>query len=242
MGFRYTQFTSVGSQRTLNEDAIDIIEVEGGILFLLCDGMGSNNGSELPSELAIKSIKSFFCSYSDDDYLDRLKTAIAETNDFIYNRIDGKSVDNKPATTIEALYLKSNIAYIAHVGDSRIYHQKNGQLKQLTKDHSLVQKLVDEGFLTMLEAETHPERNVVIKAIGEKGIIESDLIKIKLNEYDDNKFFICSDGVTSLISNEEISQLLRESDWITIKSSLLNIIRSRGAKDDFSFIYIENAR
>lgn len=175
MGFRYTQFTSVGSQRTLNEDAIDIIEVDGGILFLLCDGMGGKNGSELPSHLAIKSIKSFFCAYSDDDYLDRLKTAIAETNDFIYNRTNGNAGDTKSATTIESLFLKSNIAYIAHVGDSRIYHQKNGQIRQVTKDHSLVQKLVDEGFLTMIEAEMHPEKNVVIKAIGEKGIIEADL-------------------------------------------------------------------
>lgn len=242
MGFRYTHFTSVGSQRTLNEDAIDIIEVEGGILFLLCDGMGGKHGSELPSQLAIKSIKSFFCSYSDDDYLDRLKTAISETNDFIYNRTNRSKGDTKPATTIELLFLKSNIAYIAHVGDSRIYHQKNGQLRQLTKDHSLVQKLVDEGFLTMIEAEMHPEKNVVIKAIGEKGIIEADLFKLKLNEYDDNKFFICSDGVTSLLSNEEISHLLRNSDWNKIKSELPNIIRSRGASDDFSFIFIENIK
>jgi PPM family protein phosphatase len=242
MGFQYTKFSSVGFSKVINEDAIDIIETEGGVLFMLCDGMGGVKGAELPAQLAIKSIKTFFCTYTDDDYLDRLKSAIAETNDFIYNRINGNADKIRPATTIELLYLKSNTAYIAHVGDSRIYHQKNGQLRQLTKDHSLVQKLVDEGFLTMNEAEVHPDRNVVIKAIGDKGIIDADLIKLKLNEYDMNRFFICSDGVTNLINNEEIELLLKSTDCNNIISELPELIRSRGASDDYSFIYIENVR
>jgi PPM family protein phosphatase len=242
MGFQYTKFSSVGFSKVINEDAIDIIETEGGVLFMLCDGMGGVKGAELPAQLAIKSIKTFFCTYTDDDYLDRLKSAIAETNDFIYNRINGNAGKIRPATTIELLYLKSNTAYIAHVGDSRIYHQKNGQLRQLTKDHSLVQKLVDEGFLTMNEAEVHPDRNVVIKAIGDKGIIDADLIKLKLNEYDMNRFFICSDGVTNLINNEEIELLLKSTDCNNIISELSELIRSRGASDDYSFIYIENVR
>jgi PPM family protein phosphatase len=242
MGFQYTKFSSVGFIKTINEDAIDIVETEGGVLFMLCDGMGGVKGAELPAQLAIKSIKTFFCTYTDDDYLDRLKSAIAETNDFIYNRINGNTGKIKPATTIELLYLKSNTAYIAHVGDSRIYHQKNGQLRQLTKDHSLVQKLVDEGFLTMNEAEVHPDKNVVLKAIGDKGIIDADLIKLKLDEYDMNRFFICSDGVTNLISNEEIAELLKSTDCNNIITELPELIRSRGASDDYSFIYIENVR
>ncbi len=242
MGIQYTKFSSVGYNKSINEDAIDIVEVEEGVLFILCDGMGGMNGTELPAQLAIKSIKSFFCAYADDDYLDRLKSAIAETNDFVYNRSNGNAGKIKAATTIELLFLKSNTAYIGHIGDSRIYHQKNGQLRQLTKDHSLVQKLVDEGFLTMNEAVVHPDKNVVLKAIGDKGIIDADLIKLKLNEYDLNRFFICSDGVTNLISNEEIEKLLNSTDCNSIVTELTEMIKSRGATDDYSFFYIENGR
>ncbi len=242
MGYKYSKFSSVGFGRIYNEDTIDVIEVDDGMLFILCDGMGSENGSDSASGLAVKSIKSFFSLSSETDYLERLKSAIIETNDFIYNRTNGTGGPNKLATTIELLFLKSNTAYIAHVGDSRIYHFKNGMLTQLTKDHSLVQKLVDEGFLTFSQADNHPEKNVVIKAIGDKGFIEADLMKLKLNEYDINKFFICSDGVSGILSNEEISKLLLDTDNNTILNELSGLFKIRRAADDFSFIYIENCR
>jgi len=240
MKYKYVKYSSTGKKRKINQDAIDIAEIDDGLLFILCDGMGDDDKNELVSHIAIKSIKSFFSSSSDGDYLDRLKTSVDETNDFIYNRSNGNSNKKKAATTIELLFLKDNTAFVAHVGDSRIYHLKNGNLKQLTKDHSLIQKLVDEGFLTYREAENHPEKNVVMRAIGEKEFIETDLLKLKLNMYDDNKFFICSDGVSSLITNNEIGNLLKLNTCDSIITALPEIIISRGAYDDFSFIYIEN--
>ncbi len=240
MGYRYTKYSSIGRQRKVNQDAIEIVEVDGGLLFILCDGMGGENGDEIASVIAIKSILSFFSSNSDNDYLDKLKTSILETNEFIHSHIEGKPELKKMATTMEIFFLKSNMAYLAHIGDSRIYHLKNGHLKQLTKDHSLVQKLLDEGFLTVKEAENHPQKNIVLKVIGDKRFIEADLLKLKLNEYDKNKFFICSDGVTSLLSNKEIADILNKSNCEKISKNLSSIIRHRGAADDFSFIYIEN--
>ena len=240
MGYRYVKYSSIGSKRKINQDAIDIAEIDDGLLFILCDGMGKEDKNELVAQIAIKSIKSFFRSNFDGDYLDRLKISVDETNDFIYNRSNGNSDKKNVATTIDLFYLKGNMAYIAHVGDSRIYHLKNGNLEQLTKDHSLVQKLVDEGFLTYKEAENHPEKNVVMRAIGEKEFIETDLLKLKLNEYDDNKFFICSDGVSGLITNNEISDLLKSNSCDSISAALTETIKRRGAHDDFSFIFIEN--
>lgn len=239
MGFRYTKFSAKGFSRITNEDALDILDIDGGILFILCDGMGGFNGGEPIAQLAIKSIKSFFSSQSEGDYLERLRYSVAETNDFIYNRTSGSKGSEKAATTIEVIYLKSGIAFIAHVGDSRIYHFKNGKLKQITKDHSLVQKLVDEGFLTMGEAENHPEKNVVIKAIGDKGLIETDLMKIKLNQYDVNKFFICSDGITNTMMEFELEKILQRSDVNSITDDIKKIVTDRGASDDYSFIFIE---
>ncbi len=239
MGLLYTKFTSKGLNRAKNEDAVDVIEVNGGVLFILCDGMGGFIGEDPIAKLAVKSIKSFFMSQSDDDYFERLRNAVSETNDFLYNRTFRSRDSEKKATTIEVLFLKSKIAYLAHVGDSRVYHQKNGKLKQLTKDHSLVQKLVDEGYLTLLEAKKHPERNVVIKAVGDKGLIETDIVKLKLNQQDNNKFFICSDGVTNLINDNELEKILNNSDADNIVNNITNLISHRGASDDYSFIFIE---
>jgi protein phosphatase len=201
--------------------------------------MGGDESSDSISHIVIKSIKSFFIANSDSDYLDRLKTSIIETNDFIFNHSNGNSALKKMATTIELLYLKSNTAYIAHIGDSRIYHLKNGRLKKLTKDHSLIQKLLDEGYLTYRQAVNHPEKNVVLKAIGEKVFIDADLMKVKLNKYDKNKFFICSDGVTSNLSDRDLESILDSSDCESILDTLPDIILGRGAQDDYSFIYIE---
>lgn len=242
MGYRYSKFSSIGKNRSFNEDAIDITEVDDGLLFILCDGMGAELAAESASTLAVKFIRSYFESENGGNYLDNLNHSIIEANDFIYNHSNSNSGRSRSATTVELLYLKENFAYIAHVGDSRIYLHKNGRLKQLTKDHSLVQKLVDEGFLTINQAENHPEKNVVLKAIGEKGLIDSDLMKLKLNEYDINKFFICSDGVTSVLSNDEISDILTFTDSDKIIDTLSQLIKSRNVLDDFSFIYIENER
>lgn len=240
MGYQFVKFSSRGYNRKVNQDAVAIAEVDGGLLFILCDGMGGENGGEIASELAIKSVLSFFNSSSDSDYLDRLKTSIIETNEFIHSHSLRKPELKKMATTVEAFFLKSNMAYGAHVGDSRVYHLKNGHLKQLTKDHSLVQKLLDEGFLTLKEAENHPKKNIIIKAIGDKGFVEADLIKLKLNEHDKNKFFLCSDGISNLITNEEISIILQKSNIETITENISQLIQQRGAADDYSFIYIES--
>lgn len=241
MGYRFIKFSSIGSERKVNQDAVDVAELEGGLLFLLCDGMGGENGGEVASELAIKSVISFFSSIADNDYLDRLKTSIIETNEFIHAQSLRKPELKKMATTLEAFFLKDNMAFVAHIGDSRIYHLKNGHLKQLTKDHSLVQKLLDEGFLTVKEAESHPKKNIILKAIGDKRFVEADLLKLKLNVHDKNKFFLCSDGVSNLLTNEEISRILHKSNLETITDNISKTIKQRGAADDFSFIYIESA-
>jgi protein phosphatase len=137
------------------------------------------------------------------------------------------------------LYLKDNFVYWGHIGDSRIYHLKSKRLNQITKDHSLVQKLLDEGYLTHKQAADHPQKNVIIKALGDNQFIEPDLSKIRLNENEENRLFICSDGVSNLISNSELEKVLNYDDLEEIKSSLIKMIKLRGAKDDYSFIIIE---
>lgn len=241
MGYRYIKFSSPGFEKKLNEDAIEVIEVNDNILAVLCDGVGGDYGGDMASKIAIKSATYFFTSNESDDYLDRIKTSLEESNSFVINHSKGSETLKSMATTIEMLFLKNNLAFWGHIGDSRIYHLRSGRIKQVTKDHSLVQKLLDEGFITHKQAKNHPNKNIITKALGDNLFIEPDISKIKLNEYEKNSFFICSDGITNVISDNELEEILNISDMEEKKNQIIKLVKQRGAPDDYSFIYIEKA-
>lgn len=239
---KFVKYSAIGSDRNINQDALDVLAVNDGMLFILCDGMGANQNSEIASILAIKSIKKYLESSNGLNSLELIKTCMNEANEYIYGSTAGKGINSEIATTMELLLLKDNSAYWGHIGDSRIYHLKNGKLKQLTKDHSFVQKLVDEGFITVKEAEHHPKRNILVKAMGEHKFVGADMSVLKLNEYDANRFFICSDGISSLLTNSEIEAIINMSNSENISENMSNAVHARGAFDDYSFIYIENVK
>lgn len=239
MGFKYLRVTSPGAEKKFNEDAVETAEINGGLLAVLCDGVGGDNGGDLAARIALKSALYFFSASENTDNLEKIKLAIEESNSFVLNHSSASVQQKNMATTLEIIYLKDNFVYWGHIGDSRIYHLKSKRLNQITKDHSLVQKLLDEGYLTHKQAADHPHKNVIIKALGDNQLIEPDLSKIRLNENEENKIFICSDGVTNLISNSELEKVLKSDDIEEIKATLIKMIKLRGAKDDYSFIIIE---
>ncbi len=239
MGFKHIRFTSPGSGKRYNEDAVETAEINDGLLAVLCDGVGGDNGGDLAARIALKSALYFFSASENDNYLEKIKLVIEESNSFVLNHSFTSMPLKNMATTLELIYLKDNVVYWGHIGDSRIYHLKSKRLNQITKDHSLVQKLLDEGFITHKQAANHPQKNVIIKALGDNISIEPDISKIRLNVSDENKFFICSDGVSNLIGNAEIEEVLILNDLEEIKNKLTKMIKLRGAADDYSFIIIE---
>ncbi len=239
MGFNYVQFTSPGAEKRLNEDVIELHEIEGGILAVLCDGIGGNNAGDLASRFALKSALQFFSASKSEDYLERVKLTIEEANRFVLNHSFSRNPQKNMATTLELVFIKDNTVYFGHIGDSRIYHLKSKRLSQLTKDHSLVQKLLDEGYITHKQAANHPQRHVIVKALGDNENIEPDLSKIRLKESEDNRIFLCSDGLTNLICNAELEEILILDDIELIKEKLKKLVKMRGAPDDYSFILIE---
>jgi len=236
MGFNYVQFTSAGAEKKINEDAIETVIVEDGYLALLCDGVGGDFGGELAARIAIKSALYFFNESKNKNYLERIKQSIQESNSFVFSHSSSNSSYQNMATTLEILFIKGNVAYWGHIGDSRIYHMKSKRLHQITKDHSLVQKLLDEGFITHKQAASHSQKNVIIKALGDNKIIEPDISKILINESELKRFFICSDGVSNLLNNSELERLLNLHELEEIKTKLIKTIKLRGATDDYSFI------
>ena len=239
MGYRYLKVSSVGFEKKFNEDAVEVLEVDNGLLAILCDGVGGDYGGDMASKIAIKSTTYFFTSTDSKDYLERIKNSLEEANKFVINHSAGSETLKSMATTIEVLFLKENLAYWGHIGDSRIYHMKSGKLKQITKDHSMVQKLLDEGFITHKQAANHPNKNIIMKALGDNPYVDPDISKIKLNEYDLNNFFLCSDGVSNLISDRELEEILNIQGFDEKKDQIVKLIKHRGAPDDYSFIYIE---
>ena len=239
MGFNYIQFTSAGSEKKYNEDAIDLVEFNGGLLAVLCDGIGGDNGGELAARIALKAAVHFFLDSQNNNYLERVKLAIEESNSFVIDHSSSNLPLKNMATTLELIFIKDHLCFWGHIGDSRIYHLKSKRLSQITKDHSLVQKLLDEGFITHKQAANHPQKNVITKALGESETIFPDISKIKLNESEGNRFFLCSDGISNLITNAELEEILVIGNLEEIKEKLIKLVKIRGAVDDYSFIFIE---
>ena len=237
MNYKYSFVTNIGLKRLDNEDSLGIYEIENGILAIVCDGLGGNKAGDVASQLSVNTVYEFFRCSNQKDYLERIKSAIIEANNTILHKASISNDFMGMATTIEVLFLLENTAYFGHVGDSRMYLLQNRKLKQLTKDHSLVQKLIDEGLLTVIEAEHHPNRNIIMRALGDSSKIEIDLNKITLNSNNDNLLFLCTDGVTTVVKDNELEEILINYD--NIKETLSDLINQRGAPDNFTFVYIK---
>ena len=238
MNYKYTATTQAGDDRPTNEDFIGVHEVDGGILAIVCDGVGISSGTNIAAKLCVASIQKNFCSSDDPDYLKRIKLSLSSTNEMLRKYSAELAGSETLVTTADVLFLHKNNAYWGHIGDSRIYNIKNGTLHRMTKDHSLVQQLIDEGFLTMKAAEHHADRNVILRALGEIKDVDIDLSKMHFNQFDKYKFLLCTDGVSNVISDEEIETTMRELNIHTCTEKIKNLICSRKTTDDYSFILI----
>jgi PPM family protein phosphatase len=237
---RYTQISEIGYKRSGNEDSTGIFEIEEGLLAIVCDGLGGNKAGDIASKRTVEIVNEAFTTINDPDYIERIRKSIIHANKMLKEESFASEALKGMATTVEVLFIKDNGAYWGHVGDSRIYHLRNNKLRQITKDHSLVQKLVDEGLLTMKEAENHPNKNIIMRAVGDTNNLEVDASKIKLSAKEETLFFICTDGVTTVINNEELEQILC-SNFDKIPEIIKEAVEKGGAPDNFSFILIKKS-
>lgn len=240
MNYTYTTISKTGLVRTENEDSLGVHEVDGGLLAIVCDGLGGNNAGEVASQLAVETIHKYFKEFTKNSYPDRIKLSLIEANQIIFEKASSDSALNGMSTTVEILFIKDDKVYCGHIGDSRIYMFADNKLTQITKDHSFVQKLVDEGVLSEKEAEVHPNRNIITRALGDNNIVETDLNEIFLTPSQEVLFFICTDGVSGVIDNTELENIFRLNDINDISHKISNLVEERGAPDNFSFVLIKN--
>jgi len=210
MKMNIAQKTDVGRQRQDNQDNMSWLSLGGGELFIVADGMGGEVGGRTAADMAIAAIKESF-EKGGLPVIQLLKTSIEEANRRIHAK--GTSGDlkfHKMGTTVVVLFIKDDKAYIAHIGDSRIYRYRMGRLERLTKDHSQVQQLVDMGIIKPEEAEDHPDANVITRSLGSKPVVEVDIRPEPETILPGDKFLLCTDGLSSLVADREIQAILAE--------------------------------
>jgi len=257
-------WTTTGMVRTGNEDAFTVLhgvdsrqdELTEYLMVLLCDGMGGYEAGEIAAAMTINEMRKFLLQHpifagltgrevpkqtvDPKMYQDVLKEALKHANKEVYtaSRTPGKGKRGMGCTA-ECVYIDSRNVIAGHVGDSRVYHLHRGRLVQLTRDQTLVNRLVELGQLTAAEAEDHPRKNELQQAIGGQPDVVPGLYSAKLMRGD--WVLVCSDGLTNHISNKELETMLsREAanSAETAARRLLNLVNLRGATDNATLVVV----
>jgi PPM family protein phosphatase len=236
--YNYYSISEQGKIRSNNEDSVGIFHTDFGLLVVICDGLGGGLSGEFASRSSVDTIHEAFIESTENDFLKRIRNAIEKANELVYAKSYGNLNFKGMATTCEVLLLNGINSYWGHIGDSRIYVYKNSKIKQLTKDHSFIQKLMDEGALNPKDLKNHPKKSVITKAIGDEKILDIDTSKIVLPNTSNFKFFICTDGVTCVINDSELEDFLGCEDIKESTEQLKKYIEMRGAPDNYSFVIV----
>lgn len=231
----------IGMVRSSNQDAYFTGEISDGSVFaVVCDGMGGANAGNIASETAVKVIseyvvKSYRTSMKNEDIEKMLNNAILSANIEIYDlSMKNESLAGMGTTAVVAL-VRDGVAVIAHVGDSRAY-LVGDELTQLTRDHSVVQSLLESGKLTPNEAKVHPKKNVITRALGaeENVIADSDIIEIKSGE----TLLICTDGLSNFAEPSEILDIFKNNKIEEVAELLVSAANKNGGGDNIAVVTI----
>jgi serine/threonine protein phosphatase PrpC len=238
--------TDVGLVRKANEDNCYAIETPNGFLFVVCDGMGGHVGGARASAIAVNSIANFFTKEHYAAVGQALEDALNFANRQILYVASEQPELKGMGTTACVLLLRDDKAYFAHIGDSRIYFycSKQQKLHRLTKDHSVVQGLVDQGVISEAEAEHHPNKNRILKTLGIKKDIQPDICTMPVLPAKDDVFLICSDGLSGMVNDGLLLHILEQKVSLQEKGdNMLTFAKQAGGTDNITLqlIHISNS-
>ena len=234
--------TDKGLVRENNQDAYAVGELPSEVAWaVVCDGMGGAAGGNIASALAVKVISDKITSSYNEKMRDSsiknlLDSAITAANievyDMAYSRPDLKGM----GTTVVAVVVRDNVAHIAHAGDSRAYIVNKDGVEQITVDHSLVQNLVDRGEITKEEAEHHPNKNVITRALGVDKRIDVDFSEVDLQE--NETLILCTDGLSNCVNNAEIADDIKDGQYYAFADRLVKRANKNGGNDNITVVAI----
>ena len=238
---KYFSITDPGKVRERNEDCVNICENGAKEkLLIVADGMGGHKNGEVASRLALDHISERFKNISSvgnkEDAINFLQTIVSEANVEIFKYVAEHPESQGMGTTIVLAILTPAFLLIGNIGDSSGYVFKNKKLHKITIDHTLVNLLVKSGELTEEEAKNHPKKNVLMKALGSSTNVEMDIFNVELGV---DGIFLCSDGLTNMLDDNQITKVLNEDTGIEEKlQKLVFKANNRGGNDNISIAYL----
>ncbi len=234
--------TDKGIVRSINQDSFAASQVGGKVWAVVCDGMGGANAGGVASANAVKKItdimeQSLNAQMGAAYLRSTLQSSIETANALLYDMAQKNEIYAGMGTTAVLTVILNSTAYFAHVGDSRLYICRQGELEQLTNDHSIVQFMVENGQLSPNEAKTHPRKNVITRAVGVDERISVDLGECAVFESD--RLLLCTDGLTNYVDIQEIAKEMTSSDFDGIPQRLIDLANNGGGGDNITVVVIE---
>lgn len=229
--------TDIGCEREINEDRYAAVDSAWGRAWIVCDGMGGTLGGELAAQLAIDAIRRSLESGEFSSTEEALRFSIEEANRIIVLRRQNPAFSGM-GTTVVGVILHHDEVVITHAGDSRAYLVRDGLLQQLTTDHTYVQDLVERGAITAEQALSHPQSHVLTRCLGAEPRLQLDMHSFWIWDVPENepqdKLVLCSDGLYSLISDEEIAEYVSKYSPQEACVRLIDLAKSRGGFDNIT--------
>lgn len=233
--------TNIGKMRKLNQDYVYSTEQPIGNLpnlFLVADGMGGHNAGDYASKLAVSTIIEQAADADETDPARVLDLAISVANAVVWRSAEGSPELAGMGTTVVAAVVDGDHLYVANVGDSRLYVANDTEMKQITRDHSWVEEMVKRGGLDREEARNHPDKNIITRAVGVESGVRIDFFDYTLK--DGEKILMCTDGLTNMLSDEQIRDILAQDAGVAERAEeLIRKANDNGGKDNISVILIE---
>lgn len=240
--------TDIGRKRQKNEDSYlvnDKIQ-----LYIVADGMGGHAGGEFASKIAVSTVEeiikgdapkdieaSYFYAESKESEEGKLRRAITQAGSKIVQRAIEDPDLRGMGTTATVLYFDDSKAYVAHVGDSRAYCVRNGEIIQITEDHSLVNEQLKSGLITEEEAKTHQLKNIITRSVGVQEEVEVDTIVWDV--INDDSYVLCSDGLSNMLQNHEILAYVGQYPTEEAARKLVDLANERGGDDNITMIIVK---
>lgn len=233
--------TDIGRKRKLNQDAVYTSEQPVGNLknlFLVADGMGGHNAGDYASKMTLETMVEHIAGSRETNPAKILEDAIAAANTLVRNMAGQNPELEGMGTTVVAASCEGETLHVANVGDSRLYIIREGKIHQVTRDHSWVEEMVRRGGLGREEARNHPDKNIITRAVGAEDTVKIDFFTVGLEEGD--MILMCTDGLTNMLEDEEILNILKISrDIVEMAEELVRAANEKGGRDNISVILIE---
>ncbi|HJB16974.1 MAG TPA: Stp1/IreP family PP2C-type Ser/Thr phosphatase [Candidatus Blautia excrementipullorum] len=233
--------TDVGQKRKMNQDYVFVSENPVGNLpnlFVVADGMGGHNAGDFASSHAVQILVDEIRRDADFNPIKVLRHAIETANSEILDRAQKEEALRGMGTTMVAATIVGHYAYVANVGDSRLYLIQ-GKIRQITKDHSLVQEMVRMGEIKPEEARNHPDKNIITRALGAERTVDIDFFDLKMEP--GSTILMCSDGLSNMVDDSKIEEIiLDQTNELPKKGEkLLSEANRNGGKDNIAVILVE---